>query len=95
MPLLFGENVHVTYSPIKGINTSVQKGLFFVGYKNVLFGKDGKFHTREVMKSIRSEKHQISTIEINKIGLCAFDDKRYILNDGFTTLAYGNKAIPA
>jgi len=79
----------------KGIKKSViKKGLFFEGYKNVLFGKDGKYHTREVMKTIRSEKHQLSTVEINKIGLCAFDDKRYILDDGFTTLAYGNKAIP-
>jgi hypothetical protein len=78
----------------KGIKKSViKKGLFFEGYKNVLFGKDGKYHTREVMRTIRSEKHQLSTIEINKIGLCAFDDKRYILDDGYTTLAYGNHAI--
>jgi hypothetical protein len=47
------------------------------------------------LRTIRSEKHQLSTIEINKIGLCAFDDKRYILDDGSTTLAYGNKAIEA
>jgi hypothetical protein len=78
----------------KGIKKSViKRGLFFQGYKDVLFGKDGKYYTREVMKSIRSHKHQISSIELNKIGLCAFDDKRYICNDGFTTLAYGHVSL--
>ena len=42
------------------------------------------------MRTIRSEYHQISIYQINKISLSCFDDKRYILDDGKTSLAYGN-----
>ena len=45
---------------------------------------------RHKMKSIRSEYHQISSYEINKFSLSCYDDKRYILDDGITSLAYGN-----
>ena len=45
------------------------------------------------MKSIRSELHQISSYHLNKVSLSRFDDKRYILNDGITSYAYGNKNI--
>ena len=36
----------------------------------------------------------IST-QIRKRGLCAYDDKRYLLADGISTLAFGHRAIPA
>ena len=42
------------------------------------------------MKTIRSDHHVISSYEINKTSLSCFDDKRYILNDGITSYAYGN-----
>ena len=42
------------------------------------------------MKGIRSEYHQISSYEINKVSLSCYDDKRYILDDGIASLAYGN-----
>ena len=35
--------------------------------------------------SIRSHKHQISTVEIQKVGLCCYDNKRYLLDDGITS----------
>lgn len=77
----------------KGIKKSViKKGLYFDGYKNTLFGEGGYF-SRNTMNLIRSKKHQISSIKFNKIGLCAFDDKRYIEEDGISTLAYGHKNI--
>ena len=38
--------------------------------------------------SLSSQKQQIKTIELTKKCLSAFDEKRYILNDGITTLAY-------
>ena len=45
------------------------------------------------MKTIRSDKHQMSSYEINKISLSCFDDKRYILDDGIRSYAYGNYNI--
>jgi hypothetical protein len=41
------------------------------------------------MKTLRSEKHNMYVEEINKLSLNPFDDKRYILEDGITTLPYG------
>ena len=41
------------------------------------------------MKGIRSEYHQVSSYQFNKISLC-YDDKRYIHNDGITSYAYGH-----
>ena len=41
----------------------------------------------------QSRDHQVRTMEINKVCLSAFDDKRYILDDGVTTLAYGHEQI--
>lgn len=31
---------------------------------------------------------------MDKRGLCSFDDKRYLLEDGVSTLAFGNRRIP-
>ena len=45
------------------------------------------------MKTIRSDCHQISSYEINKISPSPFDDKRYILSDGISSYAYGNLSI--
>ena len=42
---------------------------------------------------IQSKSHQILVHNINKINLSCFDDKRYILDDGITTLAYGHKDL--
>ena len=45
------------------------------------------------MKTIRSMKHQLCSYEINKTSLSCFDDKRYILEDGITSYAYGHHKI--
>ena len=45
------------------------------------------------MKTIRSDKHHINSYEINKVSLSCFDDKRYLLNDGINSLAYGHYKI--
>ena len=38
--------------------------------------------------------HQHYSIKLNKIGLSPYDDKRFILDDGISTLAHGHyKAI--
>ena len=41
----------------------------------------------------RSTNHVINTVEVKKICICAFDDKRYLLDDGIRTLAYGHHRI--
>ena len=42
------------------------------------------------MNTIRSDRHRIYTQTMNKIGLSAFDDKRYICEDGVRTYAHGH-----
>ena len=38
---------------------------------------------------IASDRHVLNTVRTNKIALSSFDDKRYILDDGISTLPYG------
>ena len=42
--------------------------------------------SRAINVRIRSEKHRLETVHSNKIILNQFDDKRYILDDGISTL---------
>ena len=42
---------------------------------------------------LRSYEHEVYTEEVNKIALSAEDDKRYILDDGMHTLAWGHYKI--
>ena len=44
-------------------------------------------------RRIGSKLHRLYTFRARKRGLCAFDDKRFICEDGVTTLAYGNGEI--
>ena len=46
------------------------------------------------MTILRSDKHDIYTEEINKVALSADDDKRVIMEDGISTLAYGHYSAP-
>ena len=41
-------------------------------------------------KLFRSRAHKIETVDYCKVALCAYDDKRYVMDDGASTLAYGN-----
>ena len=43
------------------------------------------------MNTIRSELHKINSYHLNKVSLSLYDDKRYLLDDGITSYAYGNK----
>ena len=42
---------------------------------------------------IGTEKHQLQTIKTNKVSLSSFDDKRFILEDGISTLPHGHYMI--
>ena len=45
------------------------------------------------MNNIRSKGHNIYSIETNKISLSSCDNKRYQLDDGVSSLAYGHYKI--
>jgi len=53
-----------------------------------------KEQTLARFRNFRSSNHTIETLEISKICLAAFDDKRYIKDDGISSWAYGHKDIP-
>ena len=75
----------------KGIKKNVIKNnITHDNYKSTLLNKDQMYHK---MKTIRSENHELSSYEINKVSLSCFDDKRYIHEDGKTSYAYGHKNI--
>ena len=59
-------------------------------YVDVLFGRGVM---RLEMKRIQSNLHSVCTDDVNRISLSCFDDKRYVLDDGVNTLAYGHKDI--
>ena len=75
----------------KGIKKNVIKNdLNHRNYKETLFNNQQLHHK---MKTIRSINHQLGSYEINKVSLSCYDDKRYILNDGITSYAYGHHKI--
>ena len=71
----------------KGGKTVIKNYIKHADYKNVLLNNKQLHHK---MKTIRSQKHQLGSYEINKISLSCFDDKRYIRNNGITSYAYGH-----
>ena len=75
----------------KGIRKNViKKNITHENYKETLFNNKQMHHT---MKTIRSNNHQLGSYELNKVPLSCFDDKRYILEDGRTSYAYGHYKI--
>ena len=72
----------------KGIKKRVvEKSITHEDYKTCLL--TGKEQLRK-MNIIRSYEHEVYTEEVNKVALSAEDDKRYIMNDGIHTLAWGH-----
>ncbi|XP_041351368.1 uncharacterized protein LOC121370296 [Gigantopelta aegis] len=77
----------------KGIKKSVIKShTKHEHYKQCLFER--RIHMSN-MTQIRSYSHQLYNIKLNKLGLSPFDDKRYLLSDGISSLAYGHYHISA
>ena len=78
----------------KGIKRLVVKNeLKFEDYKTSLFGRvKTDIQQQTNFNTIRSYQHELYSISLSKIGLCAFDDKRYLI-DNVNTLAYGNHNI--
>jgi hypothetical protein len=75
----------------KGVQKCVAKNeISFDDYYNTLKTGSSMRHT---IKRIMSRKHDISLISQNKVSLSAYDDKRYIMPSGISTLAYGHYKI--
>ena len=68
----------------KGIKKSVIKNHIKHEDKEVLL-KNEQLHHK--MKTIRSQKHQLGSYEINKVSLSCFNGKRYVHNNGITSYA--------
>ena len=75
----------------KGIKKNVVKEtLTFKDYKNCLFKQSHIYRSQLMFRSIR---HDVHTIEVNKLALSADDDKRIVGEDGISTKARGHCSL--
>ena len=75
----------------KGIKKCViKKTLTFEDYKACLFNPDAIYRSQLML---RLSKHEVHTIEVNKVALNRDDDKRISKRDGISTLARGHKSL--
>ena len=75
----------------KGIKSSIKdKKLSVDLYENCLFNKTQE---RVSVNSIKTDHHQLFSIQTNKTALTMCDSKRYICSDGISTLAHGHYKI--
>jgi len=74
----------------KGIGRNASNKLRHSEYLSSL--KD-EISTNITMQQIRSYSHEVYTIQLKKTGLSPYDDKRYVLDDHVSTLAYGHYSI--
>jgi len=77
---------------LKGISKSYAKK--HVRHRAFVETLEQKTCTFAKYRSFRSTNHVLQTLDINKVCLNAWDDKRYILPDGIHSYAYGHKDIP-
>lgn len=77
----------------KGVaKAAIERSLRFDMYETTLFDRTEILTT---MNFIRSHSHCIQCETVRKKTLSAFDDKRYLLTDGISSLAYGHYIIKA
>ena len=74
----------------KGIVRSEIARLSWDHYMRALHGSADEKRQSVTYSTIRSSGHQVSTLQMTKTGLCAYDDKRYVLRDNVHTLAHGH-----
>jgi hypothetical protein len=86
---IFGNKKQVKKA--KGINKNViQNEICFEGFRKCLLTKEPIYKN---LKMCRTKNHDIYTVEQNKKALSAYDDKRFILEDGINTLAWRHYKI--
>ena len=86
----FYENGHEQKKAKGFVKSVIKNNIKHEMYKNIL-ETGGKMYSN--MNTIRSDKHQLYTMKMNKVSLSAYDDKRYIHDDGITSYAYGHYKI--
>ena len=75
----------------KGIKKcAIKKTLTFEDYNACLFNPDAIYRSQLMF---RPTKHEVHTIEVNKVTLNRDDDKRISKRDGISTLAQGHKSL--
>ena len=74
----------------KGITKAAQKKISHEDYREVL---EKQSTTMVSSRTIRSFIHNLYTISMSKSGLSSFDDKKFILDDGISTLSYRHYKI--
>ena len=80
---------------VDGGEKSTHKGHnSFIRYDKYEYTRTNKEVMRNNMKGFKSKYHEKFPYESNKISLCDFDDKRYIVLNGIHTLPYSHKDIP-
>jgi len=79
-------NKDKTKNTAKGITKKVKDGLSFDDYKKILF-EQTKMTNK--MHGLRSFGHEINLVEMEKISLSAYDDKRVFIPNSFETLPIG------
>jgi hypothetical protein len=85
--LMYGSHEKKT---AKGITRACQRRIKHEDYKQCLFNKK---QTSVVGCNIRSYNHELFSEKIRKVALSSYDDKRYVLENGYATLAHGHYAI--
>ena len=78
----------------KGIKKCVvEKTLGFDDYKKCLFDpcKSKNIYRPQLM--FRNKKHEVHTVEVNKVALNRDDDKRITKKDRISTLAHGHNSL--
>ena len=75
----------------KGVKKNVvKKNISHQDYVDCLFEERKFMHT---MQTIRSFKYQLYTIKQNRVSLSPYDDKRYLMDDGVSSLPYSHSSL--
>ena len=80
------EGEKYSHNKCKGVKQCVSKQMKLDMYKECLFSKTP---LSVKLRTFRSYKHKIFTIESEKVALSAFDNKNWICDDGITTIPFG------
>ena len=74
----------------KGVQRAASNRITHHDYIKELFKQE---EARLTNRRIGAKLHEVYSLENKKRSLCAFDDKRYLLSDLVSTLAFGHKSL--